>query len=266
MTSELENTDNNKEVIMSIRCQVQVIQEGLSWEERVSLYLHDPGCPSYIIPVMRQAYRYQREKYWDQEPDENTFNWWRKGRPRKVASYLCWAAPGIFEPLDYHDIHPDINYYYRLYCVNNDQAGDVVWEVEVFILGESSRDLRLIQPRTRLEDIDLEKLEESYARVKREMYGFEYAEDVVALNLKRGIICRNCWTDEDEDAVKANKVITYKDLVRSERTYICDDCEDVILPSHAVMKGYFLIPSTENGLQPRQKQKKRKRKPRLVKS
>ena len=112
---------------MSTRCQVKVIQEGMGndWKEEVTLYHHYDGYPENMIPVINKAFNF-KDKY---------DNDWIKGRAGKVASLLCWADPGIFEPESGHELHPDIEYYYKLYCVNP-KGGTVndkpVWEVEIF--------------------------------------------------------------------------------------------------------------------------------------
>ena len=115
-----------KEFDMSTRCQVKVIQEGLDWGESVTLYHHTDGYPEHMIPTINRAFNYQ-SKYGNDE--------WKKGRAGKVASLLCWAEPGVFEPETSHELHPDIEYYYKLYCVSHKQGavGDKpTWEVEIF--------------------------------------------------------------------------------------------------------------------------------------
>ena len=31
-----------------------------------------------------------------------------------MAGYLCWTEPGVFEPEDGHELHGDIEYFYRV--------------------------------------------------------------------------------------------------------------------------------------------------------
>lgn len=120
---------------MSTRCQVQVVQEGCGWEEKVTLYHHTDGYPEYMIPIINKAYNYTEQYSWDNEP---SFCGWQKGRAGKVASLLCWSDPMVFEPEEGHDLHGDIEYFYRLYCVN-DKGGSMAtkarWEVEIFVPG-----------------------------------------------------------------------------------------------------------------------------------
>jgi len=146
---------------MSTRCQVQVIQEGLEWDQKIMLYHHTDGYPSNMIKVIKKAYEHRREPFW--KGDSDTFESWRKGRAGKVASYLCWADPGVFEPEDNHRLHSDIEYFYRLYCIND--KNNVSWEVEIFtshnIYTEPlMENLCPLLPRTPLEDIDGEEVEE----------------------------------------------------------------------------------------------------------
>ena len=111
---------------MSTRCQVTVIQEGLSWQERLTLYHHCDGYPSYMLPVIQQA--------WDL-----SHGGWEAGSAGTAASYLCAADPGQMEPEEGHALHGDIEYFYRLF-VSNEQNGTIgerpVWEVEVLETGE----------------------------------------------------------------------------------------------------------------------------------
>ena len=112
---------------MSTRCQVKVIQEGMGndWNEEITLYHHTDGYPENMIPVISKAFNF-KDKY---------ANDWIKGRAGKVASLLCWADPGVFEPEKGHKLHLDIEYYYKLYCVNHKHgsAGDIpTWEIEIF--------------------------------------------------------------------------------------------------------------------------------------
>ena len=113
---------------MSTRCQVQVIQEGLSdlaggeWEDKVTLYHHSDGYPSYMLPKIKEAF----DKYGVG---------WEAGRAGKVASFLCAVDPGEFEPEDSHELHDDIEYYYVLHVVNS-QGGSMAeqpqWLVTVY--------------------------------------------------------------------------------------------------------------------------------------
>jgi hypothetical protein len=111
---------------MSTRCQVEVIQEGMDgWKDEITLYHHTDGYPENMIPTINKAYKY-KDKY---ESD------WIKGRAGKVASLLCWADPGVFEPESGHELHGDIEYYYKLYCVNRKGgscADKPTWEIEIY--------------------------------------------------------------------------------------------------------------------------------------
>lgn len=125
---------------MSTRCQIKVIQEGLDWKEEITLYHHTDGYPEYMIPIISKAFSF-KSRYPNDE--------WEKGRAGKVASPLCWADPGIFEPESGHDLHPDIEYYYKLYCINHKHGaiGDKpTWEIEIF---DGSGE-KLIRQRTAL--------------------------------------------------------------------------------------------------------------------
>lgn len=123
---------------MSTRCQVQVIQESVErvpWEQKVTLYHHSDGYPEGMLPLFQEAHNKAIE-YLQKRQDEMTarypslprdkLNTWELGRAGKAASFLCYAQPAQFEPEEGHDLHADIEYYYKLY------VSGAVWEVEVF--------------------------------------------------------------------------------------------------------------------------------------
>lgn len=99
---------------MSTRCQVQVIEgAGKHDHERVTLYHHCDGYPDGMIPVIHAAWHISDRG-------------WQAGRAGKAASYLCASHPGQFEPESGHELHGDIDYYYRL------RVGGAVWALEVY--------------------------------------------------------------------------------------------------------------------------------------
>ena len=106
---------------MSTRCQVQVIQEGLTWDGKVTLYHHCDGYPTNILPLIRSAF--------------GAGSGWQLGRAGKAAGFLCASDPGSFEPEEGHDLHGDIEYYYKVYLKNTGRGSLVenpIWEVEVY--------------------------------------------------------------------------------------------------------------------------------------
>ncbi len=108
---------------MSTRCQVHVHNEGLHYVEKLTLYHHTDGYPSYMLPILAKAH-------------ELSGGGWEAGRTGKVASYMCAADPGIFEPEEGHELHSDIEYYYDVAPVNEHGGSmaeeDVVWRVKVY--------------------------------------------------------------------------------------------------------------------------------------
>ena len=140
---------------MSTRCQVVVIQEGLGWDEKVTLYHHSDGYPSNIIPLIKKAFEYKGEYT----------NGWEKGRAGKVSSFLCWADPGAFEPEDGHELHGDIEYLYRLFVVNQNMGSigeSPRWEVEILVPKAGfwencdQEHLKVSQKRTPLDKVKIE--------------------------------------------------------------------------------------------------------------
>ena len=114
---------------MSTRCQVIVEQEGLTildeekpWGEARMLYHHMDGHPENMVHVFTKAYVLSEAG-------------WEAGRAGKVASFLCAADPGQFEPEDNKALHGDIEYFYRLSVINkkNGSAKETpVWRIAVF--------------------------------------------------------------------------------------------------------------------------------------
>ena len=128
---------------MSTRAQVLVIQEELGgWEDKVLLYHHTDGYPEYMLPLLAKA----RSMAGGREA----------GGAGKVASFLCAADPGVFEPEAGFALHGDIEYLYRLYVANmagGSMAENPRWEVEVLVPGEGFWDnpdlehMRILTPR-----------------------------------------------------------------------------------------------------------------------
>jgi len=108
---------------MSTRSQIQVTQEGL-WPSKVTMYHHCDGYPTNIGAIVRDKYI---------ELAEGSSQW-EMGRAGKVASHLCAADPGQFEPEEGHERHGDIEWYYVLHVVN-EQGGSMAenpsWSLDI---------------------------------------------------------------------------------------------------------------------------------------
>lgn len=145
---------------MSTRCQVKVIQEGVGWKKEVTLYHHTDGYPEHMIPCIHKAMGYEDEYCKGMN--------WEKGRAGKVASFLCWSDPGTFEPEEGHNLHGDIEYYYKLYCVNSYQGSskeNPKWEVEVYCPKNGFWDAPEEQNlRIKIERISLDELVREYKK------------------------------------------------------------------------------------------------------
>lgn len=122
---------------MSTRCQVKIVQEGMRHQEAVTLYHHWDGYPKNMVALIVAAGMSIpiKEK-------------WKAGRTGHVASFLCYADPGGFEPEDSHELHGDLSYYYVLHLENlagGSMGDNPLWELEIF---ESGDHLRAVHPRT----------------------------------------------------------------------------------------------------------------------
>ena len=80
-------------------------------------------------------------------------------RTGKVASYLCFIEPGQFEPESSHELHFDIEYYYKLYIAGDQRSGlTPQWQIEIYTYNWSDSSeqidrLKLIIPRISLGDL-----------------------------------------------------------------------------------------------------------------
>ena len=110
---------------MSTRCQVQVIEnEGKDDYEKVTLYHHCDGYPKNMLKLFWDAweamhkytYNYYKNMGFDKNTCENyqEFQNYQLGRCGYVSSFLCHVDPIGYNPLSYHDLHCDIEYYYRI--------------------------------------------------------------------------------------------------------------------------------------------------------
>ncbi len=109
---------------MSTRCQVKVVRgpDRSEFSDNITLYHHCDGYPGNMLEVIGRAWGYANRipKYWrdlnKDRRDGNKYNpfSYQLDRPGYVASYLCHTDPHDFQPLPYHDLHGDIEWYYIL--------------------------------------------------------------------------------------------------------------------------------------------------------
>ena len=100
---------------MSTRCQVRVQDE----HEAITLYHHCDGYPDNMLPLIASAH----EKY-------NTS--FRSGRAGHSASFLCAADPEGFEVEEGHELHGDIEWYYRVAVLETPDRQRGLWNVTVY--------------------------------------------------------------------------------------------------------------------------------------
>jgi len=119
---------------MSTRCQVEVVQEDLEQAESVMLYRHFDGYCENVLPLFVKAYEIGKAV----AEEDGLKAYYILGRAGKVASFLCAAHPGHFEPEAGPRLHFDIEYFYRLYVVNGHKEHKLPyrWYVQVFVPGE----------------------------------------------------------------------------------------------------------------------------------
>jgi len=121
---------------MSTRCQVRV--EG--GESKLTLYHHTDGYPSYMLMLIQQAW----DKY---------CRGWEGSRVSKAASALCAVDPLIFEPLDYHTLHSDIEWFYTINVRDTKYIGTTpVWKISVYKTSSDFEETKSEEERTTLVD------------------------------------------------------------------------------------------------------------------
>lgn len=119
---------------MSTRAEVLVTSaEGRMGgsHEKVYLYHHSEGYPSYMLPMFKKALAKFGGKIVGHDYRKGG---WKAGRAGYVAGFLCAQDYGLFEPEDCDDAgkHRDLSYFYIL-RVSSTQHPDEhgVWTVEV---------------------------------------------------------------------------------------------------------------------------------------
>ena len=127
---------------MSIKCQLQVIENHDNENSKITLYCFKNGYPRDILKKMYQAYKYE---------EVNCIL--DKVVAGKVASLICWTDPTNFEVENSHKLHDDIEYYYRLFCRYSFKERKVIWEVEISV-ADWSRDLETHRKKKKRQKVD----------------------------------------------------------------------------------------------------------------
>lgn len=103
---------------MSTRAQLQVTDG----DDKVTLYHHCDGYPDNMVHSVFDA-------HWNKHAAIGPLSY-KNYRTGYVAGMLC-KVDSEFQPLDYHDLHGDIEFYYIL-DVSKDE-----WEISVYAVNES---------------------------------------------------------------------------------------------------------------------------------
>jgi len=91
-----------------------------------------------MLELFEKARRIAREKAVAHGIEYTKHNLFRLGRAGHAAGYLCGADPSGFEPEEGHELHGDIEWYYRLWVIEDN--ADCPWEVEVnYVTGRWSK-------------------------------------------------------------------------------------------------------------------------------
>jgi hypothetical protein len=132
---------------MSTRTQVQVTDG----EEKLTLYHHTDGYPSYMLRIIKEAW----EKYG---------KGWEGARVGKVASMLCAVDPVVFEPMDSHDLNCDIEYYYVIDCKGElHTQAKPIWKVKTHVADFDFDRVKTNEQRLHiLGDVEVNKIDDEY--------------------------------------------------------------------------------------------------------
>jgi hypothetical protein len=127
---------------MSTRCQTKVIEDEKEnkYNENITMYHHCDGMPDSMIPLFYKAYLYGVTPFipdWrvNQENPETIDMAWQAFRGGYAASFLCHIDPRGFQPENSHELHGDIEWYYKLYVQGKavkGQKNKQQWEVEIY--------------------------------------------------------------------------------------------------------------------------------------
>ncbi len=147
---------------MSTRCQVQIIQEGLDWEQKITLYHHYDGYPENMVQLIANAFSVHDQ-----------YQSWILGRAEKVAALLCAEDPEGYDVESSNTLHGDIEYLYKLYCINTANgslAENPIWELEILVPKKEFRydaveeNMKIFKKRTNINKMLKNNPEWKYAK------------------------------------------------------------------------------------------------------
>lgn len=127
---------------MSTRCQTKVIGGKIDSDDydNITMYHHCDGYPENMIPLFYKTYLFgvtPRIMDWDKDnpkAEPRDCMAWQTFRAGYAASYLCYVDPSGFQPESSHELHGDIEWYYKLYVIGKKTKGQEKeqWEVEIY--------------------------------------------------------------------------------------------------------------------------------------
>ena len=174
---------------MSTRCQVRILagnkEDNSQFSEDVTLYHHCDGVVNCMVPLFWQAYQFGITPFvpsWkkdDPNAEPSNVSQWQAFRAGYAASFLCHIDPRGFIPESGHQLHSDIEWYYKLYVSGKTVKGQVQrqWELEIFkakIRSKAAPTLKMVIKKTPLCDLidDAGQLKaEVLAEIKEKIIG-----------------------------------------------------------------------------------------------
>lgn len=129
---------------MSTRCQTKVIEGQKESTEQcnedITLYHHCDGYPTWMVPLFYKAYQFGITPFvpeWEKDNPKavpTDVCQWQAFRGGYAASMLCHIDPRGFQPENSHELHGDIEWYYKLYVGGKTVKGQeqMQWELEIY--------------------------------------------------------------------------------------------------------------------------------------
>jgi hypothetical protein len=153
---------------MSTRCQVRILaqnkDDNSQFSEDITLYHHCDGYSENMVPLFYMAYLFGITPFvpdWKKDdPAAATTDafQWQAFRAGYAASFLCHIDPRGFIPENSHELHGDIEWYFRLYVSGKTVKGQEQrqWELEIYktkIRSKAAPTLKVVIKRTPLCDL-----------------------------------------------------------------------------------------------------------------
>jgi hypothetical protein len=145
---------------MGTRCNLHITEQGFSCNESFQLYRHLDGYPTSILSSLLKAFKISG-------------GGWQAGRAGKVAGCICAAGYDQYEPESNLQLHSDIEWFYRLTCINKaggSLAEKPIWQVKIYRPKKSFWDNPIKKNMVRVAEGDLIDLAKRADEIEKRVY------------------------------------------------------------------------------------------------